>query len=120
LGPAGGLCDGADPFSDYEAKERAGIRADAADPRPKSFTAIGQANIAQQQVVQNGPVAAAGGAQNGKNQNGNATNEKGLPPPPPTLPADAGGAGVPAELGLPHEALAPDVRADDDRREAAE
>jgi hypothetical protein len=88
-------------------------------PRPKSFTAIGQANIAQQQVVQNGP-AAAGGAQIGKNENRNATNEKGLPPPPPALPADAGGAGVPAELGLPHEALAPDVRADNDRREAAE
>jgi hypothetical protein len=63
-------------------------------PRPaKQFTSIGQANIANQQVVQN----------NGNLENGKATNEQGCLPGPadaaPVLPADAGGAGGPAAVG---------------------
>jgi hypothetical protein len=70
-------------------------------PRPKSFTAIGQANIAQQQIVQNGGV---GAGQNGNSENETATNEKGSTPRP-ALPADGGGAGVAARLDPALQAL---------------
>lgn len=73
-----------------------------------SFTAIGQANIAAQQVV----------VQREEAQSGNATNEQGsgqheAGETPAALPADAGGAGVVAGLRRPREALGPVHRAPD-------
>jgi len=67
-------------------------------PRPgDSFTAIRQANIAGQQVVQNGEIRASG----------NATNEQGSEPAraPQALPAEPGGAGIFAGLCTPREAV---------------
>ena len=68
---------------------------------PDSFTAIKQANIAQQQVVQNG-----------KSQNETATNEQGCPPSPApaaqlpehgpaVLPAESEGLGLTEVIGQP-------------------
>ncbi|MCC7388134.1 MAG: hypothetical protein IT431_05130 [Phycisphaerales bacterium] len=64
---------------------------------PGNFTAIGQANIAAQQVVSNGEIRV----------DRNTTNEQGSEPVrgPQSLPADAGGAGILAGLGLPREAV---------------
>lgn len=72
---------------------------------PDSFTAIKQANIAQQQVVQNG-----------KSHNGTATNEQGCPDSPSTptqlpehgqaaLPTDPGGFGFTEVIGQPRAAV---------------
>jgi hypothetical protein len=88
-------------------------------PRPKSFTAIGQANIAQQQIVQNGEAPAAAST-NGKSQNQNATNEKGSATQTPALPPDAGGAGFTPEFHSPGEAVAVDAGACDGRGPAPE
>jgi hypothetical protein len=61
-------------------------------PRSDQFVAIRQANLANQQVVQN--------VESQKSQTGNASNEQGLPPVAPALPADARGAGLaPADGG---------------------
>ena len=78
-------------------------------PRPaRQFTAIGQANIANQQVVQN----------NGKPENEKATNGQGCPrPAAPALPADAGGAGGPAAVGGAGPALGAEHRPADGGRE---
>ena len=85
-------------------------------PRHNSFTAIGQANIARQQVVQN------------RNpENGKATNEQGSgaggtgqrPEGPKRLPAVAGGAGVAPAVGGAGEAVAGEHRAEDGGRQAA-
>jgi hypothetical protein len=69
-----------------------------------SFTAIRQANIAQQQVVVN---------DDEKSRGGNATNEQGCGEAAPrgrtrpeALPADARGASVPPSLSDPHTPLA--------------
>ena len=60
-------------------------------PRSESFVAIKQANVAQQQVVQNAQVQ--------NSQNPTASNEKGLLPADgeaaPALPADSRGVAVP-------------------------
>jgi hypothetical protein len=72
-------------------------------PAESSFTAIRQANIANQQVVQNH-----------ENSGTNATNEQGFTPDttaghaherPPSLPAHAGGLGRTASIRPPGEAL---------------
>ena len=72
-----------------------------------SFTAIRQANIAGQQVVQNGEIPATG----------NATNEQepGAAEAPQALPADPGGPGILAGLGSPREAVGAVHRAEDAR-----
>ena len=67
-------------------------------PRTNSFTAIGQANIAQQQVVQNG-----------NSENEKATNEQGStgrPGATKVLPPDTQGAAGPAGSRTPGTALA--------------
>ncbi len=77
-------------------------------PRPaRQFTAIGQANIASQQVVQN----------NGKEENGKATDEQGSRSSgAAALPAHAGGAGVPAAVIPAGEAVGVEHRAADGGR----
>lgn len=70
-----------------------------------SFTAIRQANIAGQQVVQNGEVQ---GKRNATNEQGSGARE-----PPQTLPTDPRGAGVPAGRGVPHQAVGAVHRAED-------
>lgn len=77
-----------------------------------SFTSIRQANIAAQQVVQNGEIRTSG----------NATDEQGseAPEPPKALPADAGGAGILAGLGRPREAVGAVHRAEDTRGQGSE
>jgi hypothetical protein len=67
---------------------------------PDSFTAIKQANIAQQQVVQNG-----------KSQIENTTNEQGCQSEPPALPADSEGPGFAEILGQPQQAVGAQHRA---------
>ena len=68
-----------------------------------TFTAIRQANIAGQQVVQNGEIRASE----------NATNEQGAAEAAKALPADPGGAGVLAGLGCPRDAVGAGHRAED-------
>ena len=59
-----------------------------------SFTAIKQANIANQQVIQNGKTRS------------NTTNEQGLPAASaPALPADSGGAGLPELIGTAEQTV---------------
>ncbi|QKK09290.1 MAG: hypothetical protein HND58_14745 [Planctomycetota bacterium] len=72
-----------------------------------TFTAIRQANIAGQQVVQNGEISGSR----------NATNEQGSKPPeaPQALPADPGGVDVLARLSRPREAVGGVHRAEDAR-----
>ena len=88
-----------------------------------SYTAIGQANIAGQQVVVNGG-----------QENGNATNEQGSDQQgtghdaidhdaptnathtPPALSAEPRGPGIPPSIGKPDEALGAIHRAEDGRR----
>lgn len=72
---------------------------------PATFTAIKQANIAGQQVIQN-------------HENRNATNEVGdKPHAPPALPADTGGIGFPAFIRPAGEALDAIHRPTDARRQ---
>lgn len=77
-----------------------------------TFTAIRQANIAGQQVVQNGEIPASR----------NATNEQRSEPaePPKALPAESGGLGVVAGLGNPREALGAVHGAEDGRGKGRE
>ncbi len=68
-----------------------------------SFTAIKQANIANQQVVQNE-----------KSQTEGTTNEQGLPAgATPALPADSGGPGLAEVLSEAEQAVGAQLRADD-------
>ncbi len=68
-----------------------------------SFTAIKQANIANQQVVQNE-----------KTRTESTTNEQGLPAgAAPALPADSGGPGLAAIIGQAKQAVGTEHRADD-------
>ena len=71
-------------------------------PRTNSFTAIGQANIAQQQVVQNG-----------NSENEKATNEQGStgrPGAAKMLPPDTSGAGIVTEMRPSGETVAGEHR----------
>ena len=83
-------------------------------PRPaQSFTAIGQANIAAQQVVQN--------QNQGNPANENATNEQGCDPgqreAAPALPPDAGGPGGAAAVGGRGPSVGVEHRPSDVRRQ---
>ena len=77
-----------------------------------TFTAIRQANIAGQQVVQNGEISGSR----------NATNEQGPEPAeaPQALPAEPGGVDVLAGLGSPREAVGTVHRAEDTRGQGEE
>lgn len=100
---------------------------DYRNPRPaRNFTAIGQFNQAGQQVVQNNAEAtqpARPRPEEGKNQNGNATNEKGLPSADgavagqgaaaQAVPPVGGGPGGVAGGGGPDAAVANDAGSDD-------
>ncbi len=70
-----------------------------------SFTAIRQANIAGQQVVQNGEVK---GDKNATNEQGSGASEA-----PQALPTDTGRAGVPTSLRTPREAMGEVNRTED-------
>jgi len=80
-------------------------------PRQKNFTAIGQANFANQQVVQNG-----------KSENEKATNEQGSASEsndgqnqPAQLPLVSGGTGIPPVQRIEEQALAEKQRSQDER-----
>ncbi len=77
-------------------------------PRPaRQFTAIGQANIAAHQVVQN----------NGNPENEKTTNEQGCGGESKALPPDGGRPGVAATVGPAREAMGVEHRAEDGGRQ---
>ena len=75
--------------------------------RTSSFTAIGQANMAQQQVISNG--------QNPNFENTNRSNEQGSSPAP-LLPAYAEGSGLLAGIRSAEQAVGFEHRPEDASR----